>query len=167
MGYYSDTELYHSETYLGADYSDGLKHYKYIKRYKNRKGKWVYVYADKKTHNQIKSDQVIASMYRKEEKKYRETSDKYWDISNTVKDPKISENLKVKSMIYSSKSHSPKWKAWEHEISAGASMERHSVASLNAASDTIEKGKSAIAKVLSKITKNKKPKKEKKRNSNL
>ena len=38
------SELYHSNTYLGSDYSDGIKHWKYVKKYKGRNGKWVYVY---------------------------------------------------------------------------------------------------------------------------
>ena len=37
-------ELYHSNTYLGSDYSDGIKHWKYKKKYKGRNGKWIYVY---------------------------------------------------------------------------------------------------------------------------
>lgn len=45
-------ELFHSDTYLGSDYSDGLQHWKYLKRYK-KGGKWVYVYADKNTHHRI------------------------------------------------------------------------------------------------------------------
>ena len=39
--------LMHSGTYLGADYSDGLKHYKYIRKYK-KNGKWVYIYEAQK-----------------------------------------------------------------------------------------------------------------------
>ena len=40
----NQNQLYHSDTYLGSYYSDGIKHWKYIDKYKNRKGKWVYVY---------------------------------------------------------------------------------------------------------------------------
>lgn len=36
-------ELYHSDRYLGADYSNGIKHYKYIKR-ERINGRWVYYY---------------------------------------------------------------------------------------------------------------------------
>lgn len=48
-------ELYHSDTYLGNEYDEGLKHWKYIKKYKNSKGKTVYVYANKETHDKIKA----------------------------------------------------------------------------------------------------------------
>lgn len=39
-------ELLHSDTYLGMDFSDNFKHWKYIRRYK-KNGKWRYVYAYK------------------------------------------------------------------------------------------------------------------------
>lgn len=38
-------ELFHSDTYLGQDFSDGIKHFKYIKREKVN-GKWRYYYKD-------------------------------------------------------------------------------------------------------------------------
>ena len=52
MGYYDGylekkNSLYHSDTYLGADYSDGIKHWKYIRKYKGKNGKWRYVYFNK------------------------------------------------------------------------------------------------------------------------
>ena len=52
MGYYdgyleNKDSLYHSDTYLGADYSDGIKHWKYIRKYKGKNGKWRYVYFNK------------------------------------------------------------------------------------------------------------------------
>lgn len=53
------SELYHSDVYLGEDYSNGLVHWKYLKRYRNG-NKWVYVYADKKTHSNIQSVQQKA-----------------------------------------------------------------------------------------------------------
>lgn len=36
--------LYHSDTYLGQDYSDGIRHYKYLKKIKTSSGKWRYIY---------------------------------------------------------------------------------------------------------------------------
>lgn len=44
----SNHELYHSDIYLGKDFSDGIKHWKYIKRIKMANGKWRYVYRDEK-----------------------------------------------------------------------------------------------------------------------
>ena len=40
-------ELYHSDKYLGADYSDGIKHWKYVKREPIGNGKYRYYYTDK------------------------------------------------------------------------------------------------------------------------
>lgn len=39
-----DNELYHSNIYLGQDYSDGIKHYKYIKKIPIGNGKYRYIY---------------------------------------------------------------------------------------------------------------------------
>lgn len=48
-------ELKHSLAYLGEEYDDGLKHWRYKSKYKNRKGKWVYVYDTKsKVKNAVK-----------------------------------------------------------------------------------------------------------------
>lgn len=41
-----EEELYHSDTYLGDDYSDGIKHWKYIKREKMSNGKYRYWYKE-------------------------------------------------------------------------------------------------------------------------
>lgn len=38
-------ELFHSDTYLGQDFSDGIRHWKYIKREKVN-GRWRYYYKD-------------------------------------------------------------------------------------------------------------------------
>lgn len=53
-------ELYHSDTYLGSEYDEGLKHWKYIKKYKNSRGKTVYVYANKETHSNIQDTRAKA-----------------------------------------------------------------------------------------------------------
>ncbi|MBR6640916.1 MAG: hypothetical protein IKL08_01790 [Clostridia bacterium] len=37
-------KLYHSDIYLGQEYSDGIKHYKYLKKIKTNSGKWRYIY---------------------------------------------------------------------------------------------------------------------------
>ena len=43
IGKKSEHELYHSDVYLGKDYSDGIRHYKYIRKYQ-KNGKTYYVY---------------------------------------------------------------------------------------------------------------------------
>ena len=47
-------ELYHSDKYLGQDFSDGIKHYKYIKR-EMKNGRWVYYYKDDLTNKAQKN----------------------------------------------------------------------------------------------------------------
>jgi len=55
---HSDPELYHSDTYLGKDFSDGIKHWKYIKR-ERKNGRWVYYYKDDKL-NKLEKDYLKA-----------------------------------------------------------------------------------------------------------
>ena len=47
-------ELFHSDTYLGKDYSDGMRHFKYIKREKVN-GKWRYIYSPDEYNNAQKN----------------------------------------------------------------------------------------------------------------
>lgn len=63
MGINTHETLVHSDEYLGAEYDEGLRHWKYIKRYRSPKsGKWVYVYADKGTHGRIGSNVKLAEV---------------------------------------------------------------------------------------------------------
>ena len=40
----SGGEIFHSDTFLGDEFSDELYHWKYIKRVKGKNGKWIYYY---------------------------------------------------------------------------------------------------------------------------
>ena len=40
----NESELYHSDTYLGVEFSDGIRHWKYIKKEKMSNGKFRYYY---------------------------------------------------------------------------------------------------------------------------
>lgn len=44
---FNNSSLYHSDEYLGEDYTDGIKHWKYYRREKLSNGKWRYYYRDK------------------------------------------------------------------------------------------------------------------------
>ena len=66
----NDNTILHSDIYMGADFSEGFKHWKYIKRYKGKNGKWQYVYADKKTHKQIAANKKAAKDARLRSKYY-------------------------------------------------------------------------------------------------
>jgi hypothetical protein len=50
-------ELFHSDIYLGKDFSDGIQHFKYIKREK-KNGKWVYYYQD----DEYEKDRMLGRM---------------------------------------------------------------------------------------------------------
>jgi hypothetical protein len=65
-------ELYHSDTYLGSEYDEGLKHWKYIKKYKNSKGKTVYVYATENKHTNINETSRKADIKADSARYYRE-----------------------------------------------------------------------------------------------
>lgn len=54
-----DDELYHSDTYLGEEFDEGLMHFKYVSKEK-KNGKWHYYYYHKEGKNS-------AAMYEKTE----------------------------------------------------------------------------------------------------
>ena len=70
-------ELMHTAVYHGNEFSDELYHWKYIDKYKNKLGKWIYVYK-KKAEEKIKNVTGIgmkndiykaqAEVYKAEEK---------------------------------------------------------------------------------------------------
>ncbi len=66
--------LFHSNHYLGVDYSDGIKHWKYIKKEK-KNGKWRYYYRDINTEGiqkTIDDERKIVKEYTKMEDKFRQ-----------------------------------------------------------------------------------------------
>ena len=58
LRYNRANRLYHSDTYLGQEYSNELYHWKYIKREK-KNGRWVYYYKDDQ-YEKLKSDHTKA-----------------------------------------------------------------------------------------------------------
>ena len=73
----NDNTILHSDIYMGTDFSEGFEHWKYIKRYKGKNGKWKYVYADKKTHKQIAANKKAAKLHAESVKKYKKSED-FW-----------------------------------------------------------------------------------------
>ena len=73
----NDNIILHSDIYMGTDFSEGFEHWKYIKRYKGKNGKWQYVYADKKTHKQIAANKKAANLHAESVKKYTKSED-FW-----------------------------------------------------------------------------------------
>lgn len=80
----NENELYHSEIYLGKDFSDGIRHWKYVKRVK-KNGKWVYYYDDAEYTN-AKSNANLASKNLEKAKTAEKTAmDKYWNAKANIK----------------------------------------------------------------------------------
>lgn len=61
-------KLYHSDIYLGQDFSDGLKHYKYLRKVKTSYG-WRYIYDE----SELKRNEAIS----KDVEKQARSSDGY------------------------------------------------------------------------------------------
>lgn len=153
MNYYNN-ELFHSETYLGADYTDELQHraYKYIRRYKNARGKWTYVYANKKTHNQIQSDLLTARVMNNS-RKYEQRDAKIYDGKKSFwkEDPEMRKKSAMEAVGAHTYSNDLRQIAEKHEDAAYTAIRKNSVKSL--AKDQVDKGMSAINKLFAKIRK--------------
>lgn len=75
--YDNSTTLYHSDTYLGEDYSDGIKHWKYIKKEKLANGKTRYYYTEQEMNEAARdvADKFTNAM--RESNKYSERGTLY------------------------------------------------------------------------------------------
>lgn len=155
MNYYNN-ELLHSETYLGADYTDELQHraYKYIRRYKNARGKWTYVYADKNTHSRIQSDLFTARVMRNTQKydqfdaRIYDGKKDFWKNGN---DKEMRKKAAMESIGAHTRVNDDRRIAEKYEDSAYTAIRKNSVKSL--AKDQVDKGVSAINKLFAKIKK--------------
>lgn len=111
----NSTELYHSDIYLGQDYSDGIRHYKYVKKIPIGNGKFRYIYDIKSTYNNANG---------RYEKIRGNNKSKYGEYARTNKDGSSDKYIVRKSnKLFSSKSgHSislnggPKNRTTVHEV---------------------------------------------------
>lgn len=60
-----EKELFHSEIYLGKEFSNGICHYKYLKKVKSPSGKWRYIYDETELKNEEKKIAAINKTYDK------------------------------------------------------------------------------------------------------
>jgi len=101
--------LCHSDIYLGADFSDGLKHWKYIKRVMGHNGKYIYYYKnDKLDELRDKNNAALTkSMHDSTPYSGRTTSYKDGKPYKTVLtyDPNYSEDRAKKSQEEYKKAH--------------------------------------------------------------
>lgn len=92
---FNNSSLYHSDTYLGDDYTDGIKHYKYL--YKEvRNGHNYYVYKD----DEMKKARRAAN----------KQFNKYGDVSYQDKDGNYVHKYKDGSTLTSYGRYNPKYK---------------------------------------------------------
>ena len=138
-------ELYHSDIYLGKDFSDGIKHWKYIKREKVN-GKWHYYYKDDKldsTKKQMDKDYDEYNSYF--------DKNKHKDLNGMAKmakqDKALSAYLNKQNTYNSLKRKSDKRKV---------KYEKYLINPLNKVSDKIYKGKQKISDLINKLKKKKK-----------
>ena len=75
MRRYNSNVLYHSDVYLGQDYSNGIQHWKYMKReWKN--GRWVYYYKDAALDKAKSKENIMRKKYNAASKKVDAAFDK-------------------------------------------------------------------------------------------
>jgi chaperonin cofactor prefoldin len=80
----NSSELFHSDTYLGQDFSDGIRHFKYIKREKLPNGKWRYYYSHAE-YNTAKSAHIVAQKnYTKAYENSRKAQTKFNEKSHNL-----------------------------------------------------------------------------------
>ena len=109
-------ELMHTAVYHGDEFSDELYHWKYIKRYEGRDGKYRYVYANKETHKSISDDLIKAQRYADTSDEYHKKADKIYNAyvrankynigtekmrKNTLNDSVNQESISIKNKIES------------------------------------------------------------------
>lgn len=87
------SELYHSGTYLGKDYSDGIKHWKYVKK-ERVNGKWRYYYADEEYENALKEYNRSKLALGEYEDAYRKSNSKATELESRYKLSKAFKNDK-------------------------------------------------------------------------
>lgn len=92
-----NNELKHSIIYLGADFSDGIKHWKYIKKYKLPSGHYRYIYQSE-VNNKLKQNLG----YSPEELRKMEKDPTEWievGTSKTAKGTKIYEYVSADGKV--------------------------------------------------------------------
>lgn len=151
-----NNELYHSDVYLGKDYSDGIKHYKYIKREKVN-GRWRYYYKNDKLDQLGRKKKRSVDNYNAMEKAY-ETSLKNYkkgdrNIDIVLENRRYANKLDKESSENVKEYNIEKQKDDKRRIK----YEKYLINPLNKASNAVYKGKQKVGLLINKI-KNRKTK---------
>lgn len=146
--------IIHSDIYLGKDYSDGIKHWKYIKREKVN-GRWRYYYTNSKDKklNKLATERKNSLEMLRTENKIRGYGDNYGDHHFFDKNGKPIEQDSAYKHI--TKDVNEKiWKYGTAELrdkERKARYEKYLIKPLNKASDAISKGKTRLSNLFNKI----------------
>ena len=151
-----NNELYHSDVYLGKDFSDGIKHWKYIKREKVN-GRWRYYYTnakDKKLNKLAKERKDALEMLRTENK-IRGYGDDYGDHFYYKNGKMVEQDSAYKHI---NKHVSEKvWKYGTAELrdrERKARYEKYLINPMNKVSDKIYSGKQKVSNAINNIKNN-------------
>lgn len=150
----NNNELYHSSIYLGQDYSDGIRHFKYIKREK-KNGRWVYYYKDDNLNNLKKEQKRNLDALQAENKKRGYGNNNYAHIMvkgkkindkvyNKLTDDAVRSSYAYANEKYKSDKRKKKYEAVPIKALNTLSMASHTV------KKNVEKGKKKIAKLFKK-----------------
>ncbi len=145
--------LYHSDVYLGQDYSDGIKHWKYIKKVR-KNGKWVYYYKDDNLANlkkQYDTDRA-AIEYENGKRMYGQK-----DMTHQVHRGKVIDDPTYNKLADDVVAYSLKYKLAKNKSDQRKKKYKTPIKVLNKMSYTsynirkkIKKGKKALAKLFKK-----------------
>lgn len=142
--------IIHSDIYLGKDYSDGIKHWKYIKREKIN-GKWRYYYKNDRLDYLGAEKKISIGNYNTAEKVY-ETSLKNFkkgdrNIDIVLANRDYAHKLDRESSEKVKKYNTEKQKDDKRRIK----YEKYLIKPLNKVSNAVYKGKQKIGTLINKI----------------
>lgn len=92
---YTNNKLCHSDIYLGKEFSNGLYHYKYLKKVRSASGKWRYIYDESELKKAEKEIQDLKTARKNMPDKDGYISYINKDGDYVSKNPKTGSSIKV------------------------------------------------------------------------
>lgn len=150
----NNNEIYHSDTYLGKDFSDGIKHWKYIRR-ERRNGRWVYFYkndVDQKMRNDMSNYHTNMNYYNRMTKYAKDDAEKALNSGNykkysdyTLKKGEYSTKANEEERKYNAAKE--QYNKYRKKTAVSRTVSKLTAAVLNMASASVYKGKNILKKV--------------------
>lgn len=158
----SQNELRHSSIYLGRDYDDGIKHWKYVKKEKVN-GKWKYYYKDDEYDNAKTEYENAKNKYERtkylNELSYKSYRDSYNNMNNTMRLKKKNSLDKTSAAINETVNAKRSYEKSRDSMYEAKSAVDKALVNLNKIGKketirkTISKGMVAVGNILSKMPK--------------